>query len=60
MGPVDGVILDLRENGGGSLQEAVDMTGLFIDQGPVVQIRDAEAAIETLSDTESGSPTTDP
>lgn len=36
---VDGVILDLRNNGGGSLTEATDLTDLFIDQGPVVQIR---------------------
>ncbi|MFL0809246.1 MAG: carboxy terminal-processing peptidase [Agarilytica sp.] len=36
---VEGVILDLRNNGGGSLQEAVNLTDLFIDQGPVVQIR---------------------
>ena len=36
---VDGVIVDLRNNGGGSLDEATDLTGLFIDKGPVVQIR---------------------
>ncbi|RME19299.1 MAG: PDZ domain-containing protein [Bacteroidetes bacterium] len=36
---IKGLILDLRDNGGGSLQEAVDLTGLFIDQGPVVQVR---------------------
>lgn len=36
---VDGIIIDLRSNGGGSLGEAQDMTGLFIDRGPVVQIR---------------------
>ncbi len=36
---VDGIIIDLRNNGGGSLGEAQDMTGLFIDRGPVVQIR---------------------
>lgn len=36
---IDGLILDLRNNGGGSLQEAVNLTDLFIDQGPVVQIR---------------------
>src|SRR5690606_7900770 len=36
---VDGVILDLRNNGGGSLREATQLTDLFIDQGPVVQIR---------------------
>lgn len=38
-GKIDGLVLDLRENGGGSLQEAVDLTGLFIQAGPVVQVR---------------------
>ncbi len=37
---VDGIILDLRGNGGGSLREAIDMTGLFISRGPVVQVRE--------------------
>ena len=40
---VDGVIVDLRNNGGGSLAEATDLTGLFIDKGPVVQVRNAAA-----------------
>ncbi|MBC8127548.1 MAG: carboxy terminal-processing peptidase [Gloeobacteraceae cyanobacterium ES-bin-144] len=39
---VTGIILDLRRNGGGSLQEAIDLTGLFISTGPVVQTRDME------------------
>src|SRR5690606_38784996 len=38
---VDGVVLDLRNNGGGSLDEAVQLTGLFIDRGPVVQVRES-------------------
>jgi len=38
---VEGIILDLRDNGGGSLEEAIDLTGLFIKRGPVVQVRDA-------------------
>ncbi|MEJ2415723.1 MAG: carboxy terminal-processing peptidase [Exilibacterium sp.] len=42
---VDGVILDLRNNGGGSLQEATTLTDLFIDQGPVVQIRQTNKTI---------------
>ncbi|MGB1911960.1 MAG: carboxy terminal-processing peptidase [Porticoccaceae bacterium] len=42
---VDGVILDLRNNGGGSLFEATALTDLFIDYGPVVQIRDADQKI---------------
>ncbi len=36
---VDGIILDLRNNGGGSLQDVVDMAGLFIDKGPIVQVK---------------------
>jgi carboxyl-terminal processing protease len=39
---VDGIIIDLRENGGGSLQEANQLTGLFIDSGPTVQIRNSD------------------
>lgn len=47
---VDGVIIDLRNNGGGSLQEAVQMTGLFINKGPVVQVRDADGSIDVDKD----------
>ncbi len=47
---IDALIIDLRNNGGGSLQEANDMTGLFIRTGPVVQIRDADNRIELHSD----------
>jgi carboxyl-terminal processing protease len=43
---VEGVVLDLRRNGGGSLQEAVDLTALFVGDGPVVQTRDADNAID--------------
>lgn len=45
---VDGVVIDLRGNGGGSLIEATELTGLFIDAGPVVQVKDAagEVAVE--------------
>jgi carboxyl-terminal processing protease len=42
---VDGVIIDLRENGGGSLQEAAALTDLFVDPGPVVQIRQSNEVI---------------
>lgn len=47
---VDGLILDLRRNSGGSLQEAVALTGLFIPQGPVVQVKDTEGGSKTLRD----------
>jgi carboxyl-terminal processing protease len=43
---VRGVVLDLRRNGGGSLQEAIDLTSLFIGSGPVVQTRDASNTVE--------------
>ena len=43
---VDGVVVDLRNNGGGSLTEATDLTGLFIGKGPVVQVRSANGRIE--------------
>lgn len=43
---VTGIILDLRRNGGGSLQEAIDLTGLFIPSGPVVQTRNMEGRTE--------------
>jgi carboxyl-terminal processing protease len=51
---VDNVLVDLRNNGGGSLNEAVELTGLFIDRGPVVQQRTAEGRIEVESDNNAG------
>lgn len=47
---IKGVIMDLRNNGGGSLQTVVDMVGLFIEQGPVVQVKKQNGKKETLSD----------
>lgn len=47
---VDGVLIDLRDNGGGSLSEAIDLTGLFVGKGPVVQQRNAEGKIRIESD----------
>lgn len=47
---VDGVILDLRNNGGGSLAEVVEMVGLFIDKGPVVQVRGRDGDIRVMKD----------
>ncbi len=44
------IIIDLRNNGGGSLQEAVELTGLFIKKGPVVQVKDAMGSINSESD----------
>jgi carboxyl-terminal processing protease len=51
---VDGVVIDLRENGGGSLTEAVDLTGLFIDRGPVVQVRQSGGSTQVYSDENRG------
>jgi len=51
---VDSVLIDLRNNGGGSLLEAIELTGLFIDQGPVVQQRDARGRISVEGDTRAG------
>ena len=51
---VDGLILDLRMNGGGSLPEAIDLTGLFIDLGPVVQVKTPMGEIEELADDAPG------
>lgn len=49
---ISGVIVDLRRNGGGFLNEAVDLTGLFIDQGPVVQVRNSNGALDVKRDTD--------
>ncbi|UXI67993.1 carboxy terminal-processing peptidase [Tahibacter amnicola] len=51
---VDGVLIDLRNNGGGSLSEATELTGLFIDKGPVVQVRNAQGRVESEDDTQRG------
>ncbi len=47
---VEGIIIDLRENGGGSLEEAVNVTGLFIHDGPVVQVSDSRGGKTVLRD----------
>jgi carboxyl-terminal processing protease len=49
---IRGLIVDLRSNGGGSLDEAVKMSGLFINQGPVVQVKDVDGNIDVLRDQE--------
>jgi carboxyl-terminal processing protease len=51
---VDGVVLDLRNNGGGSLNEAVELTGLFIDKGPVVQVRSSGGRVAVERDGSGG------
>lgn len=51
---VDGVVIDLRDNGGGSLQEATELTGLFIDQGPTVLVRNSDGRVDVLADEEPG------
>ena len=50
---VDGIILDLRNNGGGSLRDVVKMTGLFIEKGPIVQVKSRGRAPEVLKDVDS-------
>ncbi|WP_179004865.1 carboxy terminal-processing peptidase [Winogradskyella forsetii] len=47
---VEGLVMDLRNNGGGSLQTVVDIAGLFIEEGPVVQVKTTGEAKEVLSD----------
>jgi len=47
---IDGLVIDLRDNGGGHLTEATALTGLFIDNGPVVQLRNSQRRISRLDD----------
>lgn len=51
---IDGLVMDLRGNGGGALVEATTMTGLFIDTGPVVQVRDSRGRVSLETDREPG------
>ena len=50
---VDGIVFDLRSNGGGSLQDAVEMSGLFIPQGPIVQVKSSNGGAQVLADRDS-------
>jgi carboxyl-terminal processing protease len=51
---VDVVVVDLKHNGGGSLTEAINLTGLFIDTGPVVQVKDADGRVQHYDDLDKG------
>ncbi|NLV25160.1 MAG: carboxy terminal-processing peptidase [Deltaproteobacteria bacterium] len=51
---IRGLIVDLRNDGGGALQDAVNIAGFFIDQGPIVQIKDSQGRMKTLYDPEAG------
>ena len=51
---LQGLVIDLRDNGGGSLAEVIELTGLFIDSGPVVQVRDNLQKITTYDDKNKG------
>lgn len=53
-GGVDAVIVDLRMNGGGALSEAIEVSGLFIDHGPVVQVKEQNGKIKSHDDEEPG------
>lgn len=51
---VDGIIIDLRNNGGGSLYDVIQMAGLFIDEGPIVQVKDRQGSPTVLRDKVKG------
>ncbi|MFG0334049.1 MAG: carboxy terminal-processing peptidase, partial [Maioricimonas sp. JB049] len=53
-GGVDAIVIDLRNNGGGALSEAIEISGLFIDQGPVVQVKEPSGRVRSLEDEDPG------
>ena len=59
-GGVDAIVIDLRTNGGGALTEAIEVSGLFVDRGPVVQVKDQRGTVKSLDDEESGAAYTGP
>jgi carboxyl-terminal processing protease len=52
---VDGIMFDMRNNGGGSLQEAIDIGGLFVKSGPMVQVKESNRSPNTYTDRDGGS-----
>lgn len=59
-GGVDGIVIDLRFNGGGALSEAIEVSGLFVDEGPVVQVKQLDGERKVHSDVEPGAVYTGP
>lgn len=53
-GHADALVVDLRDNGGGHLSEATSLVGLFVERGPVVQLRETNGRVEVLDDPEPG------
>ncbi len=53
---VEGIVIDLRNNGGGSLQEATELTSLFIERGPTVLVRNSNGRVDVLADEEANGP----
>jgi carboxyl-terminal processing protease len=51
---VDGIVIDLRNNGGGSLYDVIQIAGLFIDQGPIVQVKDRQGNPQVMKDKDGG------
>jgi carboxyl-terminal processing protease len=51
---LDAIVVDLRNNGGGALSEAIEISGLFIDQGPIVQVKETGSAPKQLNDEDPG------
>jgi len=51
---VDGIVIDLRNNGGGSLYDVIQIAGLFIDQGPIVQVKGRQSQPEVMKDKDGG------
>jgi carboxyl-terminal processing protease len=59
-GGIDGLVMDLRQNGGGHLSEATELSGLFLERGPVVQLRETRGNTQVLDDPSPGAEYTGP